>query len=143
EARGRRPLREVLGDRPRLELELVAGTTAEHVLDTQEVPRFTAHFVQLAEALGRWRAEGFTVRLVASDEHQAEHLRQILRDHDVEAPIVARLDAPESPAIVVGECSAGIAISAVGLVLLTEAQAIRARTPPLHPPHHHTPTHHT
>src|SRR5262245_23876338 len=127
EAPGRRPLREVLGDRPRLELEIVAGTTAEYVLDTQEVPRFTAHFVQLAEALGRWRAEGFTVRLVASDEHQAEHLRQILRDHDVEAPIVATLDAPESPAIVVGECSAGIAISAVGLVLLTEAEIFGAR----------------
>jgi transcription-repair coupling factor (superfamily II helicase) len=127
EAPGRRPLRAVLGDRPRVELETVAGPDGDsHVLDTQEVPRFTAHFVQLAEALGRWRAEGFTVRLVASDEHQAEHLRQILRDHDVEAPIAA-LDAPESPAIVVGECSAGVAISAVGLVLLTEAEIFGAR----------------
>ena len=97
------------------------------MLDTQEVPRFTAHFAQLTEALGRWRAEGFTVRLVAGDEHQAEHLRQILRDNNVEAPIVASLDAPESPAIVVGECSAGIAISAVGLVLLTEAEIFGAR----------------
>ena len=96
EAPGRRPLRAVLGDRPRVELEMVAGTAAEHVLDTQEVPRFTAHFVQLTEALGRWRAEGFTVRLVAGDEHQAEHLRQILRDHGVEAPIAAALDSPES-----------------------------------------------
>src|SRR4029453_1559731 len=73
EAPGRRPLRVVLGDRPRVELETLAGTGAEYVLDTQEVPRFTAHFVQLTEALGRWRAEGFTVRLVAGDEHQAEH----------------------------------------------------------------------
>ena len=127
EAPGRRPLREVLGDRPRVELETLAGTGVEHVLDTQEVPRFTAHFVQLTEALGRWRAEGFTVRLVAGDEHQAEHLRQILRDNNVEAPIVASLDAPDSPAIVVGECSAGIAISAVGLVLLTEAEIFGAR----------------
>ena len=127
ETPGRRPLRAVLGERPRVELELVAGTGAEHVLDTQEVPRFTGHFAQLTEALGRWRAEGFTVRLVVADEHQAEHLRQILRDHDAEVPIAGAIDAPESPAIVVGECSAGIAISAVGLVLLTEAEIFGAR----------------
>src|SRR4030095_13466196 len=127
EAPGRRPLRVVLGDQPRVELETLAGTGTEYVLDTQEVPRFTAHFVQLTEALGRWRAEGFTVRLVAGDEHQARHLRQILRDNNVEAPIASSLDAPESPAIVVGECSAGIAISAVGLVLLTEAEIFGAR----------------
>ncbi len=127
EAPGRRPLGVVLGERPRLELELVAGTGAEHALDTQEVPRFTGHFVQLTEALGRWRAEGFTVRLVVADEHQAEHLRQILRDHDAEVPIVATIDAPESPAIVVGECSAGIAVAAVGLVLLTETEIFGAR----------------
>jgi hypothetical protein len=86
EAPGRRALREILGDRPRVELETLAGTGIEHVLDTQEVPRFTAHFVQLTEALGRWRAEGFTVRLVAGDEHQAEHLRQILRDNTSRRP---------------------------------------------------------
>src|SRR5437867_4388099 len=40
EAPGRRPLPEVIGSRPRVELELVAGSPAEHVLDTQEVPRF-------------------------------------------------------------------------------------------------------
>jgi transcription-repair coupling factor (superfamily II helicase) len=127
EAPGRRPLRAMLDGRPRLELELVAGTAAEHVLDTQEVPRFTGHFAQLTEALGRWRAEGFTVRLVVADGHQAEHLRQILRDHDAEVPIAGAIDAPESPAIVAGECSAGIAISAVGLVLLTEAEIFGAR----------------
>jgi transcription-repair coupling factor (superfamily II helicase) len=129
EAPGRQSLRAVLGERPRLELDLVAGTGtgAEHVLDTQEVPRFGGHFVPLTEALGRWRAEGFTVRLVVADGHQAEHLRQILRDHDAEVPIVGAIDAPESPAIVAGECSAGIAISAVGLVLLTEAEIFGAR----------------
>jgi transcription-repair coupling factor (superfamily II helicase) len=127
EAPGRRALREVLGERPRIELDLVSGTGTEHVLDTQEVPRFGGHFAQLTEALGRWRTEGFTVRLIVADEHQAEHLRQILRDHDAEAPIVGAIDAPESPAIVVGDCSAGIAISAVGLVLLTEAEIFGAR----------------
>ncbi|HEX6209551.1 MAG TPA: DEAD/DEAH box helicase, partial [Methylomirabilota bacterium] len=127
EAPGRRALRAVLGERSRVELDLVAGTGAEHVLDTQEVPRFTGHFAQLTEALGRWRAEGFTVRLVAADGHQAEHLRQILRDHAVEVPIVEAIEAPEPTAIVAGECSAGIAISAVGLVLLTEAEIFGAR----------------
>jgi transcription-repair coupling factor (superfamily II helicase) len=127
EAPGRRPLGVVLASRPRVELELVAGTGAERVLDTQEVPRFSGHFTQLTEALGRWRGEGFTVRLVAADDHQAEHLRQILRDHDVEASSAAAIDAPEPLAIVVGECSAGIAITAVGLVLLTEAEIFGAR----------------
>jgi transcription-repair coupling factor (superfamily II helicase) len=127
EAPGRRPLPEVLGGRPRVELELVTGTAVEHVLDTQDVPRFTGHFASLTEALGRWRAEGFTVRLVAADEHQAEHLRQILRDHDVEAPVAAGIDAAESLAIVVGELSGGVVISAVGLVLLTEAEIFGAR----------------
>jgi transcription-repair coupling factor (superfamily II helicase) len=128
ESPGRRPLRLVLGPRPRVELELIAGTGAEDaVLDTQEVPRFTGHFVQLTQALARWRAEGFTVRLVVADEHQAEHLRQILRDHDVEVPIVATVEAPEALAIVAGEMSAGIVISAVGLVLLTETEIFGAR----------------
>src|SRR5207237_960195 len=57
EAPGRRPLRELIGERPRVELELVAGTAAEAVLDTQEVPRFSGRFAHLTEALGRWRAE--------------------------------------------------------------------------------------
>jgi len=127
EAPNRRPLRAMLGDRPRVELETVAGTGVEYVLDTQEVPRFTAHFAPLTDALGRWRAEGFTVRLVAGDEHQAEHLKQILRDHDVETPIAPALDAPDPLSIVVGECSAGIMISAVGLVVLTEAEIFGAR----------------
>jgi len=127
EAPGRRPLATVLGDRSRLELELVTGTAAEHVLDTQEVPRFGGRFAHLTEELLRWRAEGFTVRLAAADEHQAEHLRQILRDHGTDVPVVGGLDAVESPAIVVGEASGGIAISAVGLVFLTEAEIFGAR----------------
>jgi transcription-repair coupling factor (superfamily II helicase) len=127
ESPGRRPLRQVLGARPRVALQLVAGTGVESVLDTQEVPRFTGHFVQLTEALARWRAEGFTVRLVVADEHQAEHLRQILRDHDLEVPIAATVEAPEALAIVAGELSAGIVISAVGLVLLTETEIFGAR----------------
>jgi transcription-repair coupling factor (superfamily II helicase) len=128
EAPGRRPLRAVLGDRPRVELELVAGTAGEsHVLDTQDVPRFGGRFAQLTEQLLAWRGEGFRVRLVVADEHQTEHLRQILRDHGIEVPLAPAIDAPDPQAILVGEPSAGIAISAVGLVLLTEAEIFGAR----------------
>jgi transcription-repair coupling factor (superfamily II helicase) len=127
DAPGRRPLREVLGARPRVELELVVATPADHVLDTQDVPRFGGHFAQLTEQLLAWRGEGFRVRLVTGDEHQAEHLRQILRDHGLEVPIAPGIDAADVQAIVVGEASAGIAISAVGLVLLTEAEIFGAR----------------
>jgi len=128
EAPGRRPLREVLGERPRVELELVAGTTAGgHVLDTQDVPRFGGRFADLTAALARWRAEGFTVRLVVADAGQADHLRQILRDHEVEAPVAAALEAAEPLAIVAGELSAGLSIGAVGLVLLTESEIFGAR----------------
>src|SRR5437667_388198 len=102
EAPGRRPLREVIGGRPRVELELVSGTAAEHALDTQEVPRFGGRFADLTAALARWRVEGFTVRLVVADELQAEHLRQILRDHDVGALVAPGIDAPEPLAIVLG-----------------------------------------
>ncbi|HTO09934.1 MAG TPA: transcription-repair coupling factor, partial [Candidatus Binatia bacterium] len=128
EAPGRRPLREVLGERPRVELELVAGTTAGgHVLDTQDVPRFGGRFADLTAALARWRAEGFTVRLVVADAGQADHLRQILRDHEVEAPVAAALEAAEPLAIVAGELSAGLSSGAVGLVLLTESEIFGAR----------------
>jgi transcription-repair coupling factor (superfamily II helicase) len=127
DAPGRRPLREVLGERPRVELELVAATAADHVLDTQDVPRFGGRFAPLTEQLLAWRAEGFRVRLVAADAHQAEHLRQILRDHGIEVPIAAAIDALDPQAIVVGEASAGIAVPAVGLILLTEAELFGAR----------------
>jgi len=128
EAPGRRPLREVLGARPRVELELVAGATGEsHVLDTQDVPLFGGRFADLTTAVARWRVEGFTVRLVVADDVQAEHLRQILRDHEVEAPVAAALEGPEPLAIVAGELSAGLSIAAVGLVLLTETEIFGAR----------------
>src|SRR5688500_16507561 len=127
EAPGRRPLRELLGERPRVELELVAATPTDHVLDTQDVPRFGGRFAPLTEQLLAWRTEGFRVRLVVADEHQAEHLRQILRDHGIEVPLAAAIDVPDAQAIVVGEASAGVAISAVGLVLLTEDEIFGGR----------------
>ncbi len=128
EAPGRRPLREVLGARPRVELDLVAGAPGEsHVLDTQDVPLFGGRFADLTTAIARWRVEGFTIRLVVADDVQAEHLRQILRDHDVEVPVAAALDGPEALAIVAGELSSGLSIGAVGLVVLTETEIFGAR----------------
>src|SRR5499426_1274042 len=134
EAPAEPPLRERLAGRQLVELSLVAGTSSgtpspdatEFVLETQEVARFTGRFNQLATEIGRWRVEGFRVRLTAADERQAEHLRQILREHGVEA-LVASLDGPESLAVVVGECSTGFAIPALGIIVLTEAEVFGSR----------------
>ena len=55
----------LLAGRPRLELGLVAGAApGKHVLDTLTVTRPPGQFAGLAEDLGRWRGEGFTVRKV-------------------------------------------------------------------------------
>src|SRR6266852_4626277 len=78
ESPGRRPLRERLGDRQRVELEVIGEAAApaagarELVLDTRAVEPFTGRFTELAAALEEWRREGFHVRLVAPDERQAE-----------------------------------------------------------------------
>jgi transcription-repair coupling factor (superfamily II helicase) len=134
DAPGRRPLREVLDGRRRVELALVAGVVpdraegvTEVTLDSHAVDRFGGRFDALAESLTRWRAEGFTVRLVAGDAHQGEHLRQILRDRGLEAAHAGGLESPEGLAIVSGECSSGFAIPALGLIVLTEAELFGAR----------------
>jgi transcription-repair coupling factor (superfamily II helicase) len=134
EAPAEPPLRERIAGRQLVELTLVAGTSsgaavpgaAELVLETQEVARFTGRFNQLATEIGRWRGEGFRVRLTAADDRQAEHMRQILREHGVEA-LVASLDGPESLAVVVGECSSGFSIPALGIIVLTEAEVFGSR----------------
>jgi transcription-repair coupling factor (superfamily II helicase) len=137
ESPGSRPLRERLGDRQRVELEVISGAAApaatgetpgrEVVLDTRAVDPFTGRFTELAEALAEWRREGFRVRLVASDERQAEHLRQILREHAVEASIAASLEGADELGIVTGECSNGLSIPALGFILLTEGEMFGAR----------------
>jgi len=129
-------LRERLAGRQLVELSLLAGTSsgaagvsgaAEFVLETQEVARFTGRFNQLAVEIGRWRVEGFRVRLTAADDRQAEHLRQILREHGVESLVATSLDGPESLAVVVGECSTGFAIPALGVIVLTEGEVFGSR----------------
>ncbi len=99
---GMQTIRERLGDRQRIELEVMSGAAAdrpdvrEFTLDTQAADSFTGRFAELTGALAGWRREGFRVRLVASDERQAEHLRQILREHALEAPLVDGLEGRKS-----------------------------------------------
>jgi transcription-repair coupling factor (superfamily II helicase) len=136
EAPGEPSLHERLAGRRLVELSLVAGTSSaaagasaasEFTLETHEVARFTGRFNQLSLEIGRWRAEGFRVRLTAADERQAEHLRQILREHGVEAVVAHALDGSESLAVVVGECSVGFAIPALGVIVLTEGEVFGSR----------------
>src|SRR5213594_3846841 len=130
------PLRERLAGRQLVELSLVVGTSSaaagvsaatEFTLETHEVPRFTGRFNQLTVELGRWRDEGFRVRLTAADDRQAEHLRQILREHGVEAVVAVSLEGSESLAVVVGECSTGFTIPALGVIVLTEGEVFGSR----------------
>jgi transcription-repair coupling factor (superfamily II helicase) len=133
ESPGKRPLRERLGDRQRIELETMSGAAPpapdarEIALDTRAVDTFTGRFNDLAASLAEWRREGFRVRLVASDGRQAEHLRQILREHTVEALLVDGLDGSEDLGIVTGECSSGLSIPALGFILLTDSEVFGAR----------------
>jgi transcription-repair coupling factor (superfamily II helicase) len=132
ESPGRRPLRERLGERQRIELQTMSGAAPstdgrEIALDTRAVEPFTGRFADLAAALVEWRREGFRIRLAAADDRQAEHLRQILREHAVEAARTAGLDDAEPLGIVTGECSSGLAIPALGFILLTESEVFGAR----------------
>jgi len=129
EAPDRPPFGERLAPRQRLELELVAGASGSpgFALETHAVGRYSGRFAQLTEELSGWRREGFRVRLVAADAHQAEHLRQILREHGLEAVNAPDLGTADGLAVVVGECSSGFAIPALGLIVLTEAEMFGAR----------------
>src|SRR5437867_2680723 len=124
---GRRPLVEIIAGRPRVELEILAAGEADVTLEALSVDPYSGKFDRLVDDVNRWRGEGFTVRLVAADPGQAEHLREILHDHDLDTRVVAGLEAPDSIAIVVGELSSGFAVPAVGLVVLAETEIFGAR----------------
>jgi transcription-repair coupling factor (superfamily II helicase) len=126
------PTLEALVDgRQRVELALVVGTArprdGEVVLDAHAVTGYAGKLAQLGAELERWRQEGFRVRLIAADARQGDQLHDILREHRLEAAVVAALDGPEPLAIVVGECSGGFTIPALGLVVLTEHEIFGAR----------------
>src|SRR5438128_1214650 len=106
---------------------LVSPARVEVRLEPQAVPQFGGRFAQLAGELGRWRGEGFRIRLVASDARQVEHLRQILREHELEALPATTLDGDTPLALVVGDVSAGFSIPALGVIVLTEGEIFGAR----------------
>jgi transcription-repair coupling factor (superfamily II helicase) len=124
-----------LAGRPRLELSLLSGTASsdagdevpEIVLDTQSVSQHAGKFRELTAEIARWRTEGFRVALVAADEHQSQQLHQILREHQLEATMAASLADTAGLTIVVGDCSSGFTIPALGLVVLTEQEVFGAR----------------
>jgi len=104
---------------------LAGGSSRRLALRSSRSLRFGGRFADLTAALARWRVEGFTVRLVVADELQAEHLRQILRDHDVEALVVPGTDAPEPLAIVVNRSNPMSEISLSDLRKLYRGQRSR------------------
>jgi transcription-repair coupling factor (superfamily II helicase) len=130
-----RPLRDRLRGRQLVLLTLVAGTAAgpetarpgELLLDTRAVGKSTGAFTRVATALAEWRQEGFTLRLVAGDERQVDHLCEILREHGLEALRVDREERDVPLGVMVGECSSGFSIPELGLVFLTEQEVFGAR----------------
>ncbi len=127
DAPGRRPLPEIVAGRPRVELEVLAADEGDVTLEALSVDSYAGKFNRLVEDLARWRGEGFTARLVAADAGQAEHLREILHDHDLDVQVVDALEAPDAIAILTGELSGGFAVPAVGLVVLAETEIFGAR----------------
>src|SRR5262249_32732296 len=92
-------------------------------------------FKALAEEIRGWRGEGFTVRLVVDDERQADRVRQMLSEHELEPWPGATLWSQEGLGVLVGECGMGFQLPALGLVLGSEheifgAQRRRLRRPP-------------
>ena len=127
DAPGRRPLGDIIAGRPRLELEVLAAEEADISLEALSVEPYSGKFDRLVDDLVRWRGEGFIVRLVAADAGQAEHLREILHDHELDTRVAEGLESPDAIAVVVGELSDGFAIPAVGLVVLAETEIFGAR----------------
>jgi transcription-repair coupling factor (superfamily II helicase) len=137
-AEGEATLERLIEGRQRVELATVAGTArardGELTLDALAATGFAGKFAQLCAEIERWRQEGFRVRLVAGDGRQGDQLHDILREHGLEAvrgdwgaPGAPQLQMADGLAIVVGECSSGFTIPALGLVVLTEHEVFGAR----------------
>src|SRR5438105_3244603 len=127
DAPGRRPLADIIAGRPRVELEVLAAEDADVTLEALSVDPYSGKFERLVADLERWRGEGFSVRLVAADAGQAEHLREILHDHGLDTRVAEGLESPDAIAVIVGELSGGFAIPAVGVVVLAETEIFGAR----------------
>jgi transcription-repair coupling factor (superfamily II helicase) len=124
------PLASMLERFQRLELPLLArgeGATPRVTMGTRTVGGFRGQFKTLASEIRDWRAEGFTVRLVVDDTRQADRLRQMLAEHDLEPWLEATLWSQEGLGVLVGECSAGFQIPALGLIVLCEEEIFGAQ----------------
>jgi transcription-repair coupling factor (superfamily II helicase) len=122
------PLGELLRPYQRVELSLLApaGGTARVDLGTRSAGGFRGQFKSLAEEIRRWRAEGFSVRLLVGDAGQGARLRQILAEHDLEAWPDATLWSGEGLGVVLGEGATGFQVPALGLIVLSEEEIFGA-----------------
>jgi transcription-repair coupling factor (superfamily II helicase) len=124
------PLGAMLERYQRLELPLLQrsdGAGPRVPMGTRSVGGFRGQFKTLAAEIRTWRGEGFTVRLVVDDERQSDRLRQMLAEHDLEAWPEATLWSPEGLGVLVGECSAGFQVPALGLIVLCEEEIFGAQ----------------
>jgi transcription-repair coupling factor (superfamily II helicase) len=124
------PLATLLARFQRLELPLLQRGDAavpRVSMGARSVGGFRGQFKTLATEIRDWRGEGFMVRLVVDDERQRDRLRKMLAEHDLEPWPEATLWSSEGLGVVVGECSAGFQIPALGLVVLCEEEIFGAQ----------------
>jgi len=124
------PLAALLADFQRLELPLLAGPVSAGTrvsMGTRSVGGLRGQFKEMAAEIRGWRGEGFAVRLVVDDERQAERLRRMLAEHELEAWPDVTLWSSEGLGVVVGECAAGFQLPALGLVVLSEQEVFGAQ----------------
>jgi transcription-repair coupling factor (superfamily II helicase) len=124
------PLHALLRAYQRLELPLVARGTAgasRFDMGTRSVGGVRGQFKALAEEIRDWRREGFTVRLVVDDERQAERVRQMLSEHELEAWPEATLWSAHGLGVLVGECGMGFQSPALGSIVLSEQEIFGAQ----------------
>jgi len=124
------PLVRALAPFQRLDLSLIAEARSGGqgvAMEARSVGGFHGQFKTLAAELERWRSEGFAVRLVVTDEPQAQRLRKILSEHGLPAWPEARLWSAEGLGVLVGDCSTGFQLPSLGLIVLTEEEIFGAR----------------
>jgi transcription-repair coupling factor (superfamily II helicase) len=131
------PLSTLLGAYQQLEMALVprgAPGLPRVDMGTRSIGGVRGQFKALAQEIRDWREGGFTVRLVVDDERQVDRLRQMLSEHDLVDAHDASLLSSHALGVLVGECSGGFELPALGLVVVSEneifgAQRRRLRRP--------------
>ncbi|HEX9185792.1 MAG TPA: transcription-repair coupling factor, partial [Vicinamibacteria bacterium] len=124
------PLAEILAGLQVLETPLVGrGARGRETLDMgmRSIGGLRGQWKALAQEIGRWRGEGFAVRLVADDERQADRVRQMLEEHELPAWPGTTLWSPEPLGVLMGAASAGFVLPALGLVVLAEQEIFGAQ----------------